>query len=168
MSVTLSATMEDYLEAIFEMDQAGQTPTVTALARRLSVKKPTVTYALNTLRDAGLIRYKPYGRITITTTGSEVGQRILNRHLLLRGFLVDVLAVPAEVAENDACRMEHVLSPQTLAHLTRFVAFLGEAGRSDLVGEFHALLDREKVNGQIPVETGSVDGGESIRNADGS
>ena len=70
--------------------------------------------ALQTLRDAGYIEQERYGRITLTEAGREYGEEIWSRHQALRSFLVDDLGVDPEVADREACEMEHTVSRDTM------------------------------------------------------
>jgi len=121
----LSSTMEDYLETIYILQYIEKKePSVTEIARRLSVKKPTVTYALNNLKEARLIYYKPYGPIVLTPKGKKDGAEIYKRHKLLVEFLEDFLGISEKISDADACKIEHVLSQITLQRLTQFIDFM--------------------------------------------
>ena len=117
---------EDYLEAVLVLGRGGDSVRVTELARRLGVSKPSVVNALAALETRGLLRHERYGGVELTARGRRVAREVDRRHRLLRGFLEDVLGVRSRTAEQDACRLEHDLSPETVRRLVRFV---GKQGR---------------------------------------
>ncbi|NCB03111.1 MAG: metal-dependent transcriptional regulator, partial [Spirochaetia bacterium] len=72
------------------------------------------------LKDLGYISHNPYGAISLTPEGKKRGEEILYRHTFLTKFLIEIIEVDKETAEVDACRIEHVLSKQTMENLMRF------------------------------------------------
>jgi len=109
--------MEDYLEAIFHLNRDRKVIRVRDIAKRLGVKMPTVTSMLKTLRDRNLVAYEKYGCVELTLEGEGVGREIDRRHRALRRFLAEVLRVKPAQAEEEACRMEHGFSEETLDKL---------------------------------------------------
>jgi len=87
---------------------------VTDIAVRLKVSKPSVLSALKTLEEKNLLEHKRYGTVTLTPQGMQEAAEIRDRHNLLSDFLVRVVGVSPVVAEKDACRMEHLLSEETM------------------------------------------------------
>lgn len=117
----LSASVEDYLEAILTLTENGQSVRVTDVARRLGVAKSSVTEAVGLLRSRGFVTQERYGRIFLTQEGLVESARVRRRHIVLRTFLRDVLGVEQDQAEIDACQIEHVVSVETM---NKMVAFL--------------------------------------------
>jgi DtxR family transcriptional regulator, Mn-dependent transcriptional regulator len=117
----VTASMEDYLEAIFELteDLGSREVRVTDIARKLGVTRPSVVGMLKHLLEHGLADHDRYGGVRLKPAGLKIARETFNRHQVLQKFLEEVLGLDAEVAERDACRMEHTLSPQTLE---RFIA----------------------------------------------
>lgn len=105
----LSAPLEDYLEAIFDLSAAPNRPRVGAIAQRLAVHKSTVTAALKRLARKGLIQYEPYGTVLLTPKGRHVAERIVQGHNILCRFFREVLHIPPRLAEANACRIEHLI-----------------------------------------------------------
>jgi DtxR family Mn-dependent transcriptional regulator len=116
----LSASLEDYVEAILQLERNSRVARVSEIASQLDVSRPSVTGALKSLGARGLVSHAPYGHVTLTAEGKRVAQEVERRHVLIRDFLTGVLAIPAEKAEVAACRLEHVLEPDVLSH---FVAY---------------------------------------------
>lgn len=114
--VSLTSAHEDYIEAIVELEEEQNRPEVRSvdIAARRNVSKASVNKALQTLRDAGYIEQERYGRITLTEAGREYGEEIWSRHQALRSFFVDDLGVDPEVADHEACEMEHTVSRDTM------------------------------------------------------
>ena len=114
--VSLTSAHEDYIEAIVELEEEQNRPEVRSvdIAARRNVSKASVNKALQTLRDAGYIEQERYGRITLTEAGREYGEEIWSRHQALRSFFVDDLGVDPEVADHEACEMEHTVRRDTM------------------------------------------------------
>jgi DtxR family transcriptional regulator, Mn-dependent transcriptional regulator len=117
----LTPTRENYLRALYQLARSGGGVRLTDLARMQSVRLPTARHAVDCLRDAGLVVQESYGLITLTESGHTVGRAICDRFDLTRKFLIDVLGVPEDVAEREACIMEHHLDDDTLNRLAAFV-----------------------------------------------
>jgi DtxR family Mn-dependent transcriptional regulator len=120
----LTPVMEDYLEAIFDLDKEKKVVRVKDIAKRLNVKMPTVTSMLKTLSKRGLVYYEKYEYVEPTEKGSDVGREMRRRHGILRSFLTGILKINAKTADGEACKMEHSLSTETLDSLTDFMAFM--------------------------------------------
>mgnify|MGYP006279334953 CR=1 FL=1 len=117
----LSASQEDYLEAIFQVQREKTTVRAKDIAARLEVTGASVTGALHALSEKALIHYAPYGSVTLTSRGRRVAADIVRRHQALRDFFVRVLGVDEETAQVSACRMEHALSDVLLDRLVAYV-----------------------------------------------
>ncbi len=123
-SETLTASMEDYLEAIYHIVRKKQAARAKDIARRLAVNNSSVTGALRTLSEKGFINYAPYDVITLTPKGHKHAEDVVRRHEALMDFFTKVLCVEAEEASDAACKMEHAVSRTILDRLIRFVEFL--------------------------------------------
>jgi DtxR family Mn-dependent transcriptional regulator len=120
-SKKLSASMQDYLEAILELEEAEDTVRVTDIANKLGIAKASVNQTLNKFKKKGLVRQKIYGPVELTREGRHMAEKVRQAHLLLKRFLIQVLDVDPEVAEEDACLMEHAVSTHTMERLTDFL-----------------------------------------------
>ena len=119
-----TSSMEDYLETIAILKEKGTPVTVTAISKLAGVRKPSVDWALAKLSEAGLVEHERYGDVELTAEGARLAQDVYQRHKTLRQFLVDILDVNPETAEEDACRMEHVVSSITMGRLAGFLDFI--------------------------------------------
>jgi len=117
----LSASMEDYLEAILEIEKSKRVVRVRDVAKKLGVTMPSVNGALKNLEAKGLISHEKYEYIELTHAGSQKASKILKTHKTIYKFLKDILGVDEETAEQDACKIEHVLSASTLKKISTFI-----------------------------------------------
>lgn len=120
----LSASLEDYLEAIFHIVADKHVARAKEVAQRLGVTRPSVTVALRALAERELINYTPYEVITLTPEGTRISEDVVRRHQTLQDFFVKVFSIEAKRADKAACDMEHTLPPEVLVPLTEFVDFV--------------------------------------------
>ncbi len=113
----MTSSLEDYLEAVFIISKQKSSVRLTDIAEFLGVSKPSVNRAINTLTQNGYLEHVTYGDIVITPQGESYAANVLRRHKLIKQFLIDTLGVDEKTAENDACQMEHVMSPSTIDKL---------------------------------------------------
>lgn len=118
--------MEDYVEAIYRIGQKRGFVRTKDIARALNVSSPTVTQMLHKIHKKGLIDYEPYVPVKLTKEGEKIARCICQRHETLTKLLKIVL-VSDRVAEDDACRMEHILHPETIEQFTKLVDFVENA-----------------------------------------
>ena len=114
---SVSASQEDYLEAIYQLGQGGKPVRVTDLAEELNVSKASVNKAVSLLKEADMVEHEHYGTITLTQTGTNRAKEVFLWHSTLKRFLTQVLGVDEETAEEDACKMEHAISQETMDKL---------------------------------------------------
>lgn len=126
----LSESLENYLEAILHLETAHKVARAKDIADRLQIQRGSVTSALKTLADKGFINYEPYSYITLTAKGKTVAREITQRHATIKNFLINVLLVDPDTAEETACRMEHAIDPQTLERLTCFIHYVNDCPRA--------------------------------------
>lgn len=138
----LSANMEDYLEAILQLEQAGQVARVRDVAARLKVHVSSVSNALRVLKDRGLINHESYGYITLTDEGRALADQVLVRHHAIVDFLQRILLVDEAQAEDQACHMEHALGANALERLKAFNDFMRDhaAVEADWLGHLQERL----------------------------
>ena len=122
-SPQLSASLEDYLEAIFHIVVEKRAARAKDIVERLGVHNSSVTQALRSLSVKGLVNYAPYDLITLTDAGQAAAADVVERHRALRAFLVEVLGMESSRAEEDACRLEHDISQEVLERLRLLMAY---------------------------------------------
>ena len=114
----IQKSSEDYLETMLMMQKKHGFIRSIDVAEHLGVTKPSVSYATKRLRENGYITMDKSGLITLEPSGLAIAQEMLDRHRTLTNFLIH-LGVDRETAENDACKIEHDISPQTFAAICR-------------------------------------------------
>ncbi len=120
----LSATMEDYLEAIYRLQETQRVARVRDIAQQLGVKMPSVSSALKALAGRQLIEHEAYGYVTLTEQGRQLAEQVHQRHVAIVELLQRVMGLPAEQAELEACRLEHALSREALERLQVLTQFI--------------------------------------------
>mgnify|MGYP002638571872 CR=1 FL=1 len=118
MSVNESA--ENYLETILILSKSRPVVRSVDIAEELGFKKSSVSVAMKNLREKEHITVTKEGFIYLTDTGREIAEMIYERHELLTGWLV-ALGVDPQTAATDACRMEHVISPESFAAIKKHI-----------------------------------------------
>ncbi|MCB6365087.1 metal-dependent transcriptional regulator [Intestinibacillus massiliensis] len=108
---------ENYLETILTLERRNGVVRSIDIANELGFSKPSVSRAMGVLKKAGLIEQEAYGNIQLTEAGRARATEVYRRHLLITRFLVETLELDPAIAEQDACRIEHVISPETLSRM---------------------------------------------------
>jgi len=124
--LVLREASENYLEAILKLEEMSGPVRSIDVANLLGVSRPSVNKAVSVLKKAGMVEQQPYGRISLTPLGREQARAVDFRHQTLKRFLTKILGVEESVAEEDACRMEHVISPETMNRLTDYIQKIKE------------------------------------------
>ncbi len=119
-----TASMEDYLEAIAKLGEGKNVVKVKQLSQMMGVKMPSVTSALKKLSEQELVEHERYGHIKLTPEGDEVARDVICRHEALTRFFAQALGIDQETAGEDACKIEHVISPLSMERLAKFVEFI--------------------------------------------
>ena len=118
MNIYESAQM--YLETILVLSRAKPQVRAIDIVEELDYKKSSVSVAMKKLRENGYVVVDADGHITLTDSGRQIAETMLERHTLISGWLVQ-LGVDETIAVDDACRMEHVISPESFAAIKRHV-----------------------------------------------
>jgi len=134
----LSASLEDYLEAIYNLTGESQVARSKDIAGVLGVSRASVTGALRALKQKGLAHYKPYDYVTLTEGGRQAAAAVAQRHSVLASFFTEVLGVDADTAQRAACRAEHSLGPKLVGRLLSFIGFVTKENENgyDLATKF--------------------------------
>ena len=105
-------SQEDYLEKILQLSQEKEKVHAIDIAKAMSFSKPSVSIAMNKLKELGYIDINSKGEISLTSEGLLIAEKTLEKHLILTELLIQ-LGVSIETAKIDACRVEHDLSDET-------------------------------------------------------
>ena len=117
----ISASSQDYLEAILELSKKEKDVRSVDIAAKLNVSRASVNRAIGVLKEAGYVSQERYSNIFLTESGRLAALEVIKRHFALKSFLIEVLKVCEETAEIDACKMEHHISIETLKKLESFM-----------------------------------------------
>ncbi len=123
-SKKLTRRLEDYLEAVLVLVRRDGVARVSDIASATNVSKSSVTAALKHLAEDGLVHHDPYQFVTLTPPGLALAEKVLDKHKLLTVFLTDVLRINATEAEENACRMEHVMDDMVLERMSMLAEFI--------------------------------------------
>lgn len=123
----LTHSMAHYLQAIRAAAKGAGGASVSDVAERLGVSKAGVTSMLRTLVSRGMVEHEPYGDVRLTLEGRRLAARTSRSRDVLTQFFGDILELPASAAEEDACMIEHLVSPDSMVQFLRLTAFLRSA-----------------------------------------
>ena len=119
----LTASVEDYLKAVYDLERAGGPAATTELASRLGVAPASVTGMVRRLADAGLLTHEPYRGVRLTPRGRTAALRTLRRHRVIEAYLVRALGYRWDEVDPEAERLEHAASDEMV---NRMAAAIGE------------------------------------------
>ena len=153
-NTNLSSSLEDYLEAIFNLAKESKIARSKDIAKSLGVSRASVTGALRVLKEKGLANYKPYNYVTLTETGWATAAEIAQKHKILKAFFIDVLGIEPNTAQEAACKAEHALGPEIIVKLLCFIEFVNHSSKNgcDLADQFQEFCKK-----QIPKSINSRD-----------
>lgn len=109
----MSASTDEYLEALYTLTQGGKTASTSEISKRLKIAPASVTEMLQKLAESGYVNYLPYQGVTLTAKGYEIAEKMTRKHRLLERFLHDALKIGNDRVHKEACEMEHALSDET-------------------------------------------------------
>ena len=127
----IQQSAEDYLETMLILEEKYGYIRSIDIAKHLGVTKPSVSYAVKRLKESGYINMESNGPITLAPPGRKIATRVYERHKALKTFL-ELMGVDPEQAEEDACKIEHVISHDTYVAICRHV----NANSDDKIEEF--------------------------------
>lgn len=123
MSANLSRKAEDYLEAIFNITQEKGYVRIRDIAAELGVKPPSAVEMVKKLDNQGYVVHKRYEGVFLTAAGEKLGRGVKDRHDTIKAFLI-FIGVPENIADTDACTMEHELAAKTVGQIKNLVKFI--------------------------------------------
>jgi len=119
--VAMYESGENYLETILILENNNGSVRSIDIAKALSFSKPSVSHAVGLLKKSKYINVDSKGYITLTEMGREKAESIYERHQILTEFFVQTANVCEEIAEKDACRVEHIISDETFQGIKKFL-----------------------------------------------
>ena len=119
----MPGAFERYLEAIYETGEcAGGEVRVKDIAASLGVSKPSVSEMVDRMVENQLVTHDKYQNIKLTAKGRRIAKGLDRKHETIKQFFIDMLGVDPEVADKDACEIEHVISDVTLDKLVEYLS----------------------------------------------
>ena len=118
--MNINESAENYLETILVLSKKLPVVRSVDISNELGFKKSSVSIAMKNLREQEHIVVSDAGFITLTASGREIAEMIFERHELISGWLMK-LGVPEEIALEDACKIEHVLSPESFNAIKNYI-----------------------------------------------
>lgn len=119
----LSATKEDYVRAIYTLQESSDEAGVTQIADKLGLSKSTVSERLKDLAQDGFVIANPYSQVELTKKGVDAGKKLTYKHRLIEVFLHSVLKVPKDKVHEEAHRLEHACSDEVIQKLAKFLDY---------------------------------------------
>lgn len=117
----LTFTMENYLEAIYELSSSGNGARVSDIASRLGVTKASTHRAMSSLAEKGLITNEKYKEVFLTPEGLKFAEQTSIKHHVIQQFLINILKISPSIAESDACAIEHVISNDSITAMQKLL-----------------------------------------------
>ncbi|MGI6161966.1 MAG: metal-dependent transcriptional regulator [Christensenellales bacterium] len=121
----LTFSMENYLEAVYELSRGESGARVTDIAQRMDVTKASANNAMSVLSDKGLIINEKYQEIYLTPEGLKHARAVSQKHTIIESYFINVLDITPETANTDACAIEHVISHESVYAMLQHLSKLG-------------------------------------------
>ncbi len=115
--------VEDYLKIIDKIIETKGYAQVKDVSRELNLSSPTVTGMFQKLTKMGYINYEKYGGATLTEEGKTLAKTTIEKHSTIHDFLL-MIGLDEEISNHDACKIEHILTPETFDRITKFVEYM--------------------------------------------
>jgi len=146
-------TIEEYIETICVLEQRNGRAQTGMIASRMGVKPPSITEMLQKLEREGLIHYESYNGAILTAAGKKIARELMQKHRVIADLL-EILGIESELAEIDACQIEHHVSPATLKRLEEFVEFVrNDSDTTETVRRFRSTCQHKRVNDRAMKDT---------------
>ena len=123
---TKQKTIEEYIEIIYVLQKKDGRAHTVRIASEMEVKPPSVTEILHKLQGEGYIIYKTHHGAVLTHSGEKIAKKLMKKHKVIADFL-EIIGINRELAEIDACQIEHHVSKETMNRLEKFVKFVNNA-----------------------------------------
>jgi DtxR family Mn-dependent transcriptional regulator len=124
--VVMYESGENYLETILILKEKKGFVRAIDIAKELNFSKPSVSRAISILKETGHIVVDENGHIELTNQGTKKATEIYDRHKLLTKFLMEIANVAEDVAEEDACKMEHILSDEVYSGIKKYMEVINQ------------------------------------------
>ena len=141
----LSPSMEDYLESMYMIQKKGEPLRIKDIAGNLSVKMPSVIGALKVLKQNGYIEYEKSSPLILTEKGRKIAKSILKRHRILAVFLEKTVLLSKTEADSIACKLEHIISPDTALRFKNLTKYLDNVKMQNSMSDekWHSIITQK-------------------------
>ncbi len=137
-------TTEEYVETIFILQKRNGFAKTGQISSELGIQPSSVTEMLQKLQEEGFIQYEPYKGALLTDTGKKLASELMKKHKIIADFL-EIIGVERELAEADACQIEHHVTLKTMQRLGKFVEFINNAPyKPKWIEHFHYYIETGK------------------------
>jgi len=126
----MSPSLEQYVEAIAHLLTKNKVCSVSEIAAEVQVSRPAASRAVRELSDKMLVEHKAYGYVDLTAKGQSIADMLTARHEALYEFLKSVLGFEADWADEEACRLEHLVDDELVSRITVLTNFMERDGES--------------------------------------
>jgi Mn-dependent DtxR family transcriptional regulator len=141
--MNLTESMEMYLETIYLLERDHGHAHVAQIAKELEITKPSVTKAMNNLKDEGYIIKQAYGHINLTQKGLDESRKVFRKHSMITQFLEESLGLSPDEADDNACRMEHVVTDAMLDAIEEYLKEKKPLIKSECNGGIYGSVPNE-------------------------
>lgn len=117
----ISKSQEDYLKAMYVLKMKNGEIRVTDIAEYMEISKPSVTKAINNMKEIALVNSKTYGKIELTQKGIDIAKKVLEAYDISYVFLKEVLGLTEEKAKKEAEKLKLTMEDETLNSLAKYV-----------------------------------------------
>lgn len=117
----ISKALEEYLKTMYILQVQGKELRVTDIANQMNISKPSVTKAINSLKENGLVDYETYGKIELTENGNDLAKKILEAYDISYVFFKDVLGLDDEASKREAEKLKLTMEDNTINNLAKYV-----------------------------------------------
>ncbi|HAV92486.1 TPA: metal-dependent transcriptional regulator [candidate division WOR-3 bacterium] len=131
----LSASLEDYIEAIYIVLEKNPVCRVTDIMKLLNVSKPSIVNAMSILKGKNLINQEKYGFVELTDEGKKMARRVYSKHSSIRQFLISLFDIEYSDANALACKIEHVVPENVIKSMENISKNMNPALKKSLLKE---------------------------------
>lgn len=117
----LTASLEDYLEIIYNHRGLDKNIRAVDISKKLNISRASVTEALKKLSQKGYINYGRYDTISLTDIGKSVACKVASKHEILQRFFEEKLGLSSDEASENACKIEHVITENAFLKITEYI-----------------------------------------------
>jgi len=138
---SLTAGLEDYIEAIYIAEINQKSLKGVDIAKMMNISRASVSEALSKLTAKGLVVYKSHGSINLTPRGVSEAESVYSKHKILKNFFESVLSIPPDVAEINACKIEHIISQNVINEIIKFTQYCNKY--PEIIDKYRREKDNE-------------------------